>query len=130
MIPIFFVTTGVSLDLRALAAKPAAIVGVPVVLGALVVVRGVPALLYKPLIGWRKTAAAVLFQATSLTFIIVAVTIGTQVGTLSRAAAASFVLAGLISVVVYPQAALGFLGKATEARVQARLRVAKPPEPL
>jgi hypothetical protein len=82
------------------------------------------------MMGWRKSAAAGLFQATSLTFIIVAATIGTEVGKLSRAAAASLVLAGLLSVVIYPQAGLSFLGKATEARGWARLRVAKPPEPL
>lgn len=130
LIPIFFVTTGVELHLKALAASPAEIVSVPVFLAALVVVRGLPALTYLPLLGPRKSAAAGFFQSTSLTFIIVATAIGTEVGKLGPATAAALVLAGLVSVIIYPQVALAALGKQTEARVWARLRVAKPPEPL
>ncbi|HYL43632.1 MAG TPA: cation:proton antiporter [Ktedonobacteraceae bacterium] len=64
-IPIFFVTTGLRFDLAALFASPATILRVPIFLVALLVVRGVPAILYRPLVGKRRTIVAALLQATS-----------------------------------------------------------------
>jgi Kef-type K+ transport system membrane component KefB len=68
-IPAFFVTTGVRYDLDALFASTSTVVVVPVFLAALLVVRGLPALLYRGLLGARKAAIAGLMQATSLPFI-------------------------------------------------------------
>jgi Kef-type K+ transport system membrane component KefB len=51
-------------------------VGVPLVVAALVLVRGLPALLYRSRLGTRNTVAAALLQATSLPFIVAAVAIG------------------------------------------------------
>src|SRR4051794_33248784 len=53
-IPAFFVTTGVKYDLDALLAHASTVVTVPIFLGALVVVRGLPALLYRGLLGTRQ----------------------------------------------------------------------------
>ena len=53
LIPIFFVATGVQFDLRALLAHPAAIAEVPLLLVALLIARGLPALLDVRLIGLR-----------------------------------------------------------------------------
>ena len=47
LIPIFFIATGVGYQLRALLANPAAIAVVPLFLAALLLVRGVPALMYR-----------------------------------------------------------------------------------
>src|SRR4051794_41468854 len=46
LIPVFFVSSGVRLDLRGLLAEPTALLRVPVFLVALLVVRGLPAILY------------------------------------------------------------------------------------
>src|ERR687895_169568 len=53
-IPVFFVTTGVRFDLTALTASAEAIAMVPIFLGALFVVRGLPTMLYG--LGGRRTA--------------------------------------------------------------------------
>ncbi len=65
-IPVFFVTSGLQFDLAALLASPSTILRVPIFLVALLLVRGVPALLYRPLVGTLRSIIAGLFQATSL----------------------------------------------------------------
>src|SRR5829696_3252467 len=105
-IPVFFVTTGVRFDLDALTASTEAIVMVPIFLAALLVVRGLPALLYRNLIDARRIAAAGLMQATSLPFIVAASTIGVELGLVDAAESAALIGAGLISVLLFPLAAL------------------------
>src|ERR687895_524436 len=53
-IPVFFVTTGVRFDLEALTASAQTVTMVPIFLGALFVVRGLPTMLYG--LGGRRTA--------------------------------------------------------------------------
>ena len=76
VVPVFFVTSGLRFDLGALLHSPSAFARVPLFLLALVVVRGVPAALYRRSIGTRAAVAAGLLQATSLPFIVTAVQIG------------------------------------------------------
>src|SRR4051794_11522482 len=71
-IPVFFVTTGVKYDLGALLASATTVIMVPIFLAALLAVRGLPAVLYRRLLGGRKAAIAGLLQATSLPFIVAA----------------------------------------------------------
>jgi Kef-type K+ transport system membrane component KefB len=120
-IPIFFVASGLRFNLEALFANSAALAGVPVFLVALLIVRGVPALLYRPLVGGRRTIAAGLLQATSLSFIVAAAQIGMELGVLSEATGAALIAAGLLSVLLFPLGALLVLGqgKASEAARQA-----------
>jgi Kef-type K+ transport system membrane component KefB len=105
LIPIFFIATGVEFPLRALVADPAALASVPLFLAALLLVRGLPALLYVRFAGRRRAEAAGLLQATTLTFVIVASQIGLTTGKISPAAAASLLTAGLVSTVLFPAGA-------------------------
>jgi Kef-type K+ transport system membrane component KefB len=105
-IPIFFVTSGIRFDLAALLAHPSTIALVPVFLVALLVIRGVPAVLYRPLVGGQRTIVAGLLQATSLPFIVAASQIGLELGVLSQATAAALIATGLLSVLVFPLGAL------------------------
>ncbi len=68
--PVFFVASGLRLDLRGLIESPSALLRVPLFLVALLVVRGVPALLYRRSLGTRSSLAAGLLQATSLPFLV------------------------------------------------------------
>jgi Kef-type K+ transport system membrane component KefB len=111
LIPVFFVSSGVQLDLRGLLEHPSALVRVPVFLAALLVVRGVPAVLFVRSLGRRGAAAAGLLQATSLPFLVTVAQIGTVTGRLSGVNAAALVCAGLLSVLIFPAAALGLLGR-------------------
>lgn len=109
LIPVFFVTSGLRLDLRGLLDNPAALLRVPLFLVALLVVRGVPACLAVRKLGPRQTAAAGLLQATSLPFIVTATQIGVLTGLMSPVTAAALVCAGLLSVLIFPAIALSLL---------------------
>jgi Kef-type K+ transport system membrane component KefB len=117
LIPVFFVSTGVGLDTSALFASTRAIVLMPVFLVALLVVRGVPAALYVRAVGRARAVAAGFMQATSLTFIVVATVIGVETGHQRPSTAAALVVAGLLSVIIYPPAALRILQSAADRPV-------------
>jgi Kef-type K+ transport system membrane component KefB len=108
-IPIFFVASGLQYDARALFQSTSTVARVPLFLLALLVVRGIPALLYRPAIGDRQTVVAALLQATSLPFIVAASMIGTQLGLLDKSTGAALIAAGLLSVIAFPLAALTIL---------------------
>jgi len=105
LVPVFFIGTGVSFQLKGLLTHPGALVLVPLLLLALLVVRGVPAALYARTVGRRRAAAGGLLQATTLTFVIVATEIGLEAGKITPAAAAALVAAGLLSAALFPAAA-------------------------
>jgi Kef-type K+ transport system membrane component KefB len=130
VIPVFFVSSGITFDLDALRDSPSTLALVPVFLAALLVARGVPAIVYRPLVGERGVVVAGLLQATSLPFIVTASEIGVSAGTLEPATAAAFVAAGLASALVFPAAALTLLrswtGPTTGAPEPAQ-RSATPP---
>ncbi len=105
-IPVFFVTSGLQFDLDALFASGSSLVLVPVLLAALLLVRGLPAVLYRPELGARRALVAGLLQATSLPFIVAASMIGIELGRLDAAAGAALIAAGLLSVLLFPLAAL------------------------
>jgi len=112
LIPIFFITTGVSYQLKSLLAHPVAIAEVPLFLLALLVVRGLPALLYRRRTGMRRAVAAGLLQATTLTFVIVATQIGLATGKITPTTAASLVAAGLFTAALFPAGAQRLLSRA------------------
>jgi len=112
LIPIFFISTGVEFQLKALLASPVALAEVPLFLAALLLVRGLPALLYVRSIGRRRAEAAGLLQAVTLTFVIVATQIGIADGKMTPTAAASLLAAGLLSTVVFPAGAKRLLPRA------------------
>jgi Kef-type K+ transport system membrane component KefB len=119
LIPVFFVTGGLTFDLHQLTDHPATLLRVPLYLALLLVVRGLPALLYASSLSRRESIAAGLLQASSLPFIVAATQIGLAVGAVTAANAAALVAAGLVSVLVYPVVALQLLPK-TAAAVPAR----------
>jgi Kef-type K+ transport system membrane component KefB len=119
-IPFFFVTSGMQLDVRALFSGGAALALVPVFLLALLLSRGLPALLYWAQVGLRGALAAGLLQATSLPFLVATTGIGMQLGLLSAATGAAVVVAGLLSVVLFPLGALTILRGGNPAAVAQR----------
>jgi Kef-type K+ transport system membrane component KefB len=112
LVPIFFISTGVAFPLKALLTNPAALAEVPLFLAALLLVRGLPALLYVRFAGRRRAVAAGLLQATTLTFVIVAARIGLADGKMTPTTAASLLAAGLLSAILFPAAAQRLLPRA------------------
>ena len=88
-------------NLSVLFSSAATLLRVPLFLLALLIVRGLPAVLYRSaLASIRDVIAAGLLQATSLPFIVAATTIGLQLHAIRPANAAALVAAGLFSVIL------------------------------
>ncbi|HEX2023677.1 MAG TPA: cation:proton antiporter [Acidimicrobiales bacterium] len=110
VIPVYFVTSGLRFDADALFASPSTVARVPLFLLALLAVRGLPAVLYRPaLADQRAVVAAGLLQATSLPFIVASTQIGLEMGLVNEANTAALVGAGLLSVILFPPVAVGLL---------------------
>jgi Kef-type K+ transport system membrane component KefB len=109
-IPVFFVASGLRLDADALFANSSTLLHVPVLVAALYVIRGLPAILYTRLLGARRAVAAGLLQSTTLSFVLIASQIGQELGLLGSSDVAALTAAALVSVLVNPVAALAVLG--------------------
>ena len=121
-IPFFFVASGIRFDLDALFASGETIARVPIFLAALLLVRGLPVLLYRSLVkGKTVLLSAALLQATSISFLVVVSQIGLELELLSEGSAAALIAAGLLSVVLFPLTALTLLRRAgTPARAWSK----------
>ena len=107
-VPFFFVTAGLQLDIDALG-NGSTLARVPLFAAALLAVRGLPAVVYRGTAETRGVVAAGLLQATTLGFLVIAGRIGMDLGLLSEANGAALVAAGLLSVLLFPSAALSVL---------------------
>jgi Kef-type K+ transport system membrane component KefB len=108
-IPFFFVASGIRYDAGALFGSTSTLARVPLFLAILLAVRGLPALLYRPLVERRQVAASALLQATSVGLFVVASQIGQDMGLISAANAAALIASGLLSVILFPLGALTLL---------------------
>jgi len=109
-VPFFFVSTGIKLDVASLFHSGSALARVPIFLGALLLVRGLPALLYRPFAErGSQLVAGGLLQATSLSIPVVAGQIGVDLDLIRPTNYVALVAAGLLSVVVFPLVSLTLL---------------------
>lgn len=113
LIPIFFVVSGTEVDLHALFARSESLVRVPLFLVLLLVVRGLPALLYRRALAARERAMLALYSATSLPLIVVIAGLGKATGRMLPENAAALVGAGILSVLIFPLVALTLRARAT-----------------
>ena len=104
-IPVFFVSSGMSLDLRSIIESPARLI---VFFLLFLVVRGLPALLfYRHDLSLRGRVQMMLLSATALPLLVALAHIGLDSGTMLPENAAALVGAGVLSVIVFPAAAVG-----------------------
>src|SRR5438067_2045920 len=120
-IPVFFVTSGVKYDLNALTSSASTIAKVPIFLAALLLARGLPALLYRPLIPSRHVLIAGLMQGTSLPFIVAGTAIGQDLGLINAGSSAALIAAGLLSVLILPALSLALLKREPGMKVERPL---------
>jgi Kef-type K+ transport system membrane component KefB len=124
-VPFFFVATGMRLDVASLLDSGSALARVPIFLAALLVVRALPALLYRPLAErGSQLVAGGLLQATSLSIPVVAGQIGVDLGLIAPTTYVALVAAGLLSVVVFPLVALSLL-RAKEGEIPASAAISR-----
>lgn len=115
LVPVFFVASGMRLDVTGLFASPEDLLRVPVFTLVLLAARGIPALLFRRRLGPPETVATGLLLATSLPFIVTATQIGMLTGRLPDITATTLVCAGLVSVLVFPALAVA-VAKPARAR--------------
>jgi len=110
-IPVFFVTSGMSLDLQSIIKSPRRLV---VFFVLFLAVRGLPALLfYRRELPMRGRVQLMLLTATALPLLVALAHIGLESGTMLPENAAALVGAGVLSVMVFPAVAVS-LGRSDE----------------
>ena len=103
-IPIFFVSSGMTIDLNAIAKDPARLF---LFLALLLVVRGLPSLLvYRRVLPGRQRVEMTFITATSLPLLIALAEIGEQDGVMLPATSAALIGAGVLSVLIFPLVAV------------------------
>ena len=103
-IPVFFVTSGMSLDLKSIIQSPARLV---VFFVLFLAVRGLPALLfYRHDLPMRGRVQMMLLTATAWPLLVALAAIGLESGTMLPENAAALVGAGVLSVIVFPAVAV------------------------
>lgn len=105
LIPIFFISSGLTFDLTGLTGDTGAIALVPVFMLALLAVRGLPALLYRRDLDMHDRIALALYSSTTLPLIVAITAIATSDGRMRTETAAALVAAGMLSVLIFPAAA-------------------------
>jgi Kef-type K+ transport system membrane component KefB len=104
-IPVFFVASGMSLDLQSIIESPSRLI---VFFVLFLVVRGLPALLfYRRDLPMRGRVQMMLLTATALPLLVALAHIGLESGTMLSENAAALVGAGVLSVIVFPAVAVG-----------------------
>ncbi|WP_446808032.1 cation:proton antiporter [Methylomonas sp. 2BW1-5-20] len=102
LIPIFFIVAGMKFDVSALWANPLAPVQIICLLGLLILIRGMPVLLYNKVLSASDRLPFALYSATGLPMIVIISEIGVSSGLMAPNRAAVLVGAGMISVLVFP----------------------------
>ena len=103
-IPIFFISSGMSLDLKSISQDPLRLI---LFFLMLLIVRGLPSLLvYRRALPARQRVEMTFITATTLPLLIALAEIGRQDGVMLPATAAALVGAGVLSVLVFPLVAV------------------------
>jgi Kef-type K+ transport system membrane component KefB len=112
-VPVFFVASGLRFDVQSIKGfgelERAGLFFV-----ILVAVRTVPTVLYRPHLSWRECLASGLLLSTNLSFIVVSVAVGAELGHIREINATALILAGLVSALVLPTVASLLLRGSTE----------------
>jgi len=99
-IPVFFVSSGIALDLQSIVENPVRLL---VFFVLLLVVRGGPALLvYRKTLPMRERIEMVLLTATALPLLVALAEIGVDSGVMLPQNAAALVGAGVLSIAIFP----------------------------
>ncbi len=113
-IPVFFVASGMGLDLRSIVEAPGRLILFFVLL---LVVRGLPTLLlYRTALPLSQRVELVFLAATALPLLVALSAIGLATGTMLPENAAALVGAGVLSVLVFPAAAVAIHRRHTRSQ--------------
>ncbi len=114
-IPIFFITSGVRLDVVSLFSDPLTLIMVPVYALLMLAARGLPALLlYRFDLSSRQRVALALHSATQLPLVVAITGIAVKNGQMPGGQGAALVGAGILTMLLFPALAQSVLRQAAE----------------
>ena len=123
-IPVFFVVSGMTLDVRAIAQAPLRLLAFFLLL---LVVRGLPSLLiYRRVLPARQRVEMTFITATTMPLLIALAEIGLSDGVMIPANAAALVGAGVLSVLIYPSIAAAIARRAPKIPAAPAVAAAGP----
>ena len=131
VVPIFFVVSGINLDVDTFQNHPIALLSIPLFFVLLLVVRGLPILLcYREDLDRFQRQGLAIMSGTGLPLIVVVTTIGVSDHFISTGEAAALVTAGMLSVLVFPAWSLRVLKRGRAANDTDRMADAPPLPPI
>lgn len=101
-IPLFFIMVGLDFNLAALYDSPAALQLVPILIAAAILVKFVPAMLFRFAFPWRETFAAAALISARLSLVIAASAVGLRLGVISESVNSAILLVAVITVASAP----------------------------
>jgi Kef-type K+ transport system membrane component KefB len=123
-IPVFFISSGMSLDVKSIIQNPLRLF---VFFVLLLVVRGLPSLLvYRRDLSIRQRVEMTFITATTMPLLIALAAIGLSTGAMIPANAAALVGAGVLSVLFYPLIAIAVARRGRTADVEPEATAAGP----
>ncbi len=125
LVPFFYVTTGMKFDLTALLQSTTTMLLVPIFLILLLVVRGVPVVLYRDVLPKRERLPFALLCATGLPLVVAIAELGVRTGQMGTDVAAALVGAAMLSVLLFPAIA-GALQSGRSGQASARDQAERP----
>jgi Kef-type K+ transport system membrane component KefB len=126
-IPIFFIYSGMSFDLKSISEDPLRLL---IFFVLLLVVRGLPSLLvYRRALAPVQRLEMTFITATSLPLLIALAAIGEQDGVMLPSTAASLIGAGVLSVLVFPLIAVGLHRRAALTPADVGITAEETPQP-
>ena len=126
-IPIFFIYSGMSFDLKSISEDPLRLL---IFFVLLLVVRGLPSLLvYRRALAPVQRLEMTFITATSLPLLIALAAIGEQDGVMLPSTAASLIGAGVLSVLVFPLIAVGLHRRAALTPADVGMTAEETPQP-
>ena len=96
-IPIFFISVGANFDMGALISSPRALLLVPILIGAGYLVKLLPALVFVPANGWRKSFATGVLLSSRLSLIIAASAIALDLEIIAPATNSAVILLAIVT---------------------------------
>lgn len=103
LIPIFFIESGITFDLKALIHRPHVLILVPMFCVLFLLTRALPTwAFFRTVLTRAETQAISILSATGLPLIVVITTLGVDEHRMKPQNAAALVAAGMLSVLLYP----------------------------
>ncbi|MFO6494941.1 monovalent cation:proton antiporter family protein [Bacillus sp. z60-11] len=102
LIPIFFVMTGVKLDIWSLFGNPKILVMIPLLFVALLISKVIPALVLKKWYDTKTVLASGFLLTSTLSLVIAATTIGERIGVIDAQMSGALILVAVITCIITP----------------------------